>query len=38
MSGAKTDGMLTLSTFALMVGSVAMSVLWACKDESPTQS
>ena len=33
---AKENGMLTLSAFVFAVGSVFGSVLWACKDETPT--
>lgn len=35
---AKENGMLTLSTFVLAVGSVFSSVLWACKNEPADQA
>jgi hypothetical protein len=36
MAVAKENGMLTLSFFVVAVGSVFGSVVWACKDETPT--
>jgi hypothetical protein len=34
MPAAKESGMLTLSAFAIAVGSIFASVLWACKEDT----
>jgi hypothetical protein len=34
MGDAKETSMLTLSTFVIAMGSVFMSVVWACKEDT----
>jgi hypothetical protein len=37
-AAAKESGMLTLSAFVIALGSVFMSVFWACKEDMVDQA
>lgn len=37
-AAAKDCGMLTLFTFVIAMGSVCMSVFWACKQDTPDRA